>query len=415
MAETAPDPSVPQPDDLVIVYRDPKTLVPYARNSRTHSEAQVTQLTGSMAEFKFPNPMLVRTEEDGTVSIVAGHARQMAAIQKGLDRIPTVDLAYMTPTQARAYVIWDNRSAELAAWDLEMLDLELGDMAEAGYDLDLTGFDEKARNAITHELERQSESNQRDDEDDAPAKPVDTEIQPGDVIELGNHRLICGDATDKAVVYELMGKEKAGLMVTDPPYGVSLDANWRGAHNKQPERDIIQNDDRCDWREVYAHFAGDVAYVWHSGLHGDVVAEGLIGAGFDVRAQIIWSKNRFAMSRGHYHWQHEPCYYAVRKGGSGKWEGGRKQSTIWEIPIIQRLEHKHPNQKPVECMRRPILNNSNPGQLVFDPFAGTGTTLVAAELTGRQARCIELDPHFCQLIVERYRTLFIDGAEEDGA
>ena len=415
MAETAPDPALQQDDDLEIVYRDPKTLVPYARNSRTHSEAQVTGLTGSITEFKFANPALVRTMEDGTISVVAGHARLMAAIQLGMDRIPTVDLAYMTPTQARAYVIMDNRSAELAGWDLEMLDLELGDLQEEGYDLDLTGFDEKARNGITHELERLSESNQREDEDDAPAKPVDTDIVYGQVIELGNHRLICGDATDKAVIHELMGKEKAGLMVTDPPYGVNLDANWRAEHQGQPERDIILNDDRCDWREVYAAFPGDVIYVWHSGLHGDVVAEGLMAAGCEVRAQIIWAKNRFAMSRGHYHWQHEPCYYAVRKGGSGKWEGGRKQSTIWEIPVIQRLEHKHPNQKPTECMRRPILNNSNPGQLVFDPFGGTGTTLVAAELTGRIARLVELDPHLCQLIVERYRTLFVDGAQDDGA
>ncbi len=409
MAETAPD------DGLDIVYRPVEQLIPYARNSRTHTAEQVSQIAGSIQEFGFTNPVLVRETDDGVITIIAGHARCMAAERLGLKEVPTLDLNYLSEQQARAYVIADNRLAEIAGWDLEMLDLELTGLAEDGYELDLTGFDEKARNAITHELERISESNQRDDEDDAPAKPVDTEIQPGDVIELGNHRLICGDATDRAVVFELMGKEKAGLMVTDPPYGVSLDANWRAAHNKQPKRDIIRNDDRCDWREVYAQFHGDVAYVWHSGLHGDVVAEGLIGAGFEVRAQIIWSKNRFAMSRGHYHWQHEPCYYAVRKGGSGKWAGGRKQSTIWEIPIIQRLEHKHPNQKPVECMRRPILNNSNPGQLVFDPFAGTGTTLVACELTGRQARLIEIDPHFCQLIVERYRTLFVDGAQDDGA
>lgn len=409
MAETAPV------DGLDIIYRPVEQLIPYARNSRTHTVEQVSQIAGSIQEFGFTNPVLVREADDGVITIIAGHARCMAAERLGLKEVPTLDLNYLTEQQARAYVIADNRLAEIAGWDLEMLDLELTGLAEDGYELDLTGFDEKARNAITHELERISESNQRDDEDDAPAKPVDTDIQPGDVIELGNHRLICGDATDRAVVFELMGKEKAGLMVTDPPYGVNLDANWRAAHNKQPERDIIRNDDRCDWREVYAQFAGDVAYVWHSGLHGDVVAEGLIGAGFEVRAQIIWSKNRFAMSRGHYHWQHEPCYYAVRKGGSGKWAGGRKQSTIWEIPIIQRLEHKHPNQKPVECMRRPILNNSNPGQLVFDPFAGTGTTLVAAELTGRQARLVEIDPHFCQLIVERYRTLFVDGAEKDGA
>jgi DNA modification methylase len=408
MAETAAT------DGLDIIYRPVEMLIPYARNARTHSEKQVGQIAASIQEFGFTNPVLVRKDGDGHINISAGHARCLAAARLGLTEVPTLDLNYLSAEQARAYVIADNRLAETAGWDLEMLDLEFTSLVDAGYELDLTGFDETARNGIMRQLERDREANRRDDEDDAPEKLVETDIQPGDVIQLGDHKLICGDATDKAVVFELLGKEKPGLMVTDPPYGVSLDANWRAKTNTQPLRDIIPNDDRDDWREAYEHFRGDVAYVWHGGLSGHVVAEGLLAAGFKVRSQIIWRKNRFAMSRGDYHWMHEPCYYAVREGEAGQFLGGRKQTTVWEIDIIQRFEHKHPNQKPVECMRRPMLNNSNPGQLVYDPFGGTGTTLVAAELTGRIARLIELDPAFCQLIVERYKTLFVDRAEGEG-
>ena len=403
MAETA------APDDgLDIIYRPVATLIPYARNARTHSDEQVNQIAASIREFGFTNPVLVREDEDGVVMIVAGHARCMAAGRLGLTEVPTLDLNYLTTEQARAYVIADNRLAETAGWDLAMLDLEFTELLEAGYQLDLTGFDEKARAGIVAELERESEKNKRDDEDDPAAIPVETDIKDGDVIALGDHKLICGDATDKAVVYELLGKERPGLMVTDPPYGVELDANWRADFQNQPHREIIKNDDRSDWEAAYALFPGDIAYVWHGGLNGDTVARGLHRAGFRVRSQIIWAKNRFAMSRGDYHWQHEPCFYAVRKGATGKFMGGRKQSTVWNIDILQRLDLTHPNQKPVECMRRPILNNSNPGQLVYDPFAGTGTSMVAAELTGRMVRCIEIDPRFCQMIVDRYRRLFVD-------
>ncbi|MCK5495857.1 MAG: ParB N-terminal domain-containing protein, partial [Hyphomicrobiaceae bacterium] len=236
MAETA------APDDgLDIVYRPVDALIPYARNARTHTDEQVGQIAASILEFGFTNPVLVR-EDDGVIQIIAGHARCMAAARLGLPEVPTLDLNYLTEQQARAYVIADNRLAETAGWDLAMLDVEFAELAEAGYELDLTGFDEKARAGIVAELERDSEANRREDEDDPAAMPVETDIVPGDVIELGDHKLICGDATDKAVVYELLGKEKPGLMVTDPPYGVELDANWRADYQDQPHREIIKND-----------------------------------------------------------------------------------------------------------------------------------------------------------------------------
>ena len=402
----SPEEQAPLP--VEVEYRAIDTLIPYARNSRTHTDGQIQQIAGSIKEFGFTNPVLIREDADGKLMIIAGHARCLAASLLGLSEVPTLDLNHLSETEARAYVIADNRLAELAGWDLEMLAIEFDELEQAQFNLDLTGFTDKDRNKVINELERISEQNRRDDEDDPTKMPVDSQIQPGTVIELGPHKLICGDATDKAVQYELLGKEEPQLMVTDPPYGVSLDANWRGQHQNQPKRSIIQNDDRHDWKEVWANFPGTVAYVWHSGLHTASIADGLIAAGFEIRSQIIWAKNRFAMSRGNYHWQHEPCWYAVRKGDGGDWMGSRKESTIWNIDILQKLEHAHPNQKPVECMRRPILNNSSPGQLVYDPFAGTGTTLIACELTGRIARCIELDPNYCQLIVDRYNQLFVD-------
>ena len=404
MAETAPE----DVDEADLVYRDVNDLIPYARNSRTHTDDQINAVAGSIREFGFTNPVLVREGEDGVTTIIAGHARVEAARRIGLTEVPTIDLSYLSDSQARAYVIADNRLAEMAGWDKDLLALEWQGLEDDGFELELTGFDEGARGQILADLEREAERNRREDEDDPAAVPIETDIKPGDVIRLGDHVLVCGDATDKAAVHEVLGKEKPGLMVTDPPYGVELDANWRGDHNEQPARAIIKNDDIADWERAYELFPGDIAYVWHGGLHGDIVARGLHNAGFQVRSQIIWAKNRFAMSRGDYHWQHEPCFYAVRRGKTGKFMGGRKQSTIWNIDILQRLELAHPNQKPVECMRRPILNNSNPGQLVYDPFAGTGTTIVAAELTGRMARCIELDPKFCQMIVDRYNALFVD-------
>ena len=403
------NPESDAPAEAELIYRPVTDLIPYARNSRTHTDDQIKQIAASIREFGFTNPVLIREDDDGRMTIIAGHARCMAAAKLGLAEVPTLDLNYLSETEARAYVIADNRLAELAGWDLEMLATEFESLELDGFNLDFTGFDSKDRKGVINQLERDSASNRRDDEDEPTKMPVETDIKVGDVIELGPHRLICGDATDKAFQFELLGKEKPQLMVTDPPYGVTLDANWRErAGRPQAERHIIPNDDRADWTVVWGNFPGNVAYVWHAGLHSHVVASNLQDAGFDIRAQIIWAKNRFAMSRGNYHWQHEPCWYAVRKGGKADWMGSRKETTIWNIDILQNLELAHPNQKPVECMRRPILNNSSPGQLVFDPFAGTGTTLVAAELTGRIARCIELDPHFCQLIVDRYHQLFED-------
>ena len=205
------------------------------------------------------------------------------------------------------------------------------------------------------------------------------------------------------------------LMVTDPPYGVNYDPAWRNetgaAQTKRTGK--VANDDRADWREAWALFPGDVAYVWHGALHAGTVAESLSATGFDIRAQIVWAKERLVPSRGHYHWQHEPCWYAVR--GKGHWSGDRTQTTLWTIPSRdQDAATVHGTQKPVECMRRPILNNSSPGQAVYEPFCGSGTTLIAAETTGRACHAMEIDPAYVDVAVQRWQAFTGEVATLEG-
>lgn len=196
-------------------------------------------------------------------------------------------------------------------------------------------------------------------------------------------------------------------MVTDPPYGVEYDPNWRNDAGaaKTKRTGKVLNDDRADWHEAWRLFPGDVAYVWHAALHAGTVADSLVAAGFDIRSQIVWAKERMVLSRGHYHWQHEPAWYAVRSGATGHWSGDRTQTTLWTIPNRdQDASTVHGTQKPVECMRRPMLNNTSPGQAVYDPFLGSGTSLIAAETSGRSCYGTELDPAYVDVIVTRWAT-----------
>jgi DNA modification methylase len=207
------------------------------------------------------------------------------------------------------------------------------------------------------------------------------------------------------------------LMVTDPPYGVQYDPGWRNKTGASATKRTgkVLNDDRADWREAWSLFPGDVAYVWHGALHATTVAESLEVAGFNVRSQIIWAKDRLVLSRGDYHWQHEPCWYAVKKTGKGHWAGDRKQTTLWHISNRdQDAETVHGTQKPVECMRRPILNNSSPGQAIYEPFMGSGTTLIAAESTGRVCFGIELNPAYVDVAVQRWQKFTGQDAVLDG-
>jgi DNA modification methylase len=206
------------------------------------------------------------------------------------------------------------------------------------------------------------------------------------------------------------------LMITDPPYGVNYDPAWRkraGVNLNTGKLGKVANDDRADWREAWMLFPGSVAYVWHAGRHTSEVQQSLEASGFDMRAQIIWAKDRFALSRGHYHWQHEPCWYAVRGVAAANWSGDRKQSTLWTINAREDDGHGHGTQKPVECMRRPIENNSSPGQAVYEPFSGSGTTIVAAEMTGRACFAIEIDPAYVDVAILRWQAFTGEDARLD--
>ncbi len=398
---------VAAPGGLRITYRPVGGLIPYARNARTHSEAQVALIAGSIREYGFTNPVLV----DGASGIIAGHGRVMAAGKLGLATVPVIELAHLTEAQKRAYILADNKLAEQAGWDRELLALELGDLRDMAIDLASLGFDAGELDALMNA----GEADPREDEvPPVPAVPVS---RPGDLWILGSHRLICGDATDAATVARVLGGVQPHLMVSDPPYGVAYDPAWRNQIGAAKTKRVgkVLNDHRADWREAWALFPGDVAYVWHGALHATTVAESLIATGFAIRSQIIWAKERLVLSRGDYHWQHEPCWYAVRTTGKGHWTGDRKQTTIWNIPSRdQDAATVHGTQKPVECMRRPMLNNSSPGQAVYEPFSGSGTSIIAAETCGRHCLAVELDPAYVDVAVQRWQAFTGKAAVLDG-
>jgi DNA modification methylase len=377
------------------------SLVPYARNARTHSAEQVDQIAASIREWGWTVPILV----DETGSIIAGHGRVMAAKKLGLRDVPCMVASGWSEAQRRAYVLADNKLTINAGWDDDILKIELGELKDLDFDIGLTGFDEAELASLL--ADKTDGLTDPDETPEAPAVPVS---ELGDVWSLGNHRIVCGSSTDADVVIKLLGPVKPHLMVTDPPYGVEYDADWR---NKAIRADgsaadgraigKVLNDDNADWSEAWSLFPGDVAYVWHSGLFAGTVADSLTACGFKLRSQVVWSKQQFAIGRGDYHWQHEPCWYAVKEGKVGHYDGGRKQSTLWQIDNPKKSETGHSTQKPVECMKRPIENNSSPGQAVYEPFSGSGTTIIAGEMTGRHVYAVELSAAYVDVAVTRWQ------------
>jgi len=373
-------------------------LIPYARNSRTHSDAQVAQIAASIREFGFTNPVLV----DEANGIIAGHGRVLAARKLKMADVPAIRLAHLTEAQKRAYVIADNKLALNAGWDVELLRLEINDLRGLEFDVSLTGFSTEELDALMAAPGTEGLT----DPDEIPEAPEHPVAAPGDVWLLGRHRLVCGDCTDPLAVDKALNGVKPHLMVTDPPYGVEYDPSWRAAvnhdgPNSKRATGKVMNDDRADWREAWALFPGDVAYVWHAGVV--VAAESLAACDFEMRALIVWAKQRHTFGRGHYHHMHEPCWYAVRSGGTGHWAGDRKQTTLWHIDNNRNNDTGHGTQKPVECMKRPIENNSSPGQAVYEPFSGSGTTIIAAEMTGRACHAIELNAAYVDVAIKRWQ------------
>jgi DNA modification methylase len=391
--------SLPTTEGLQVESWPIERLLPYAANARTHPDEQVAQIAGSIAEFGFNVPCLV----DDRGVLIAGHGRIVAAKRLGLKQVPVIRLGHLTDAQARAFRLADNRIALNAGWDEELLSAGLERLKEDGVALDLLGFAEDELDRLLAGLDAGKAS---EGEDEVPAPPTEAVTRPGDLWLLGPHRLLCGDATVATDVGRLLDGARPHLMVTDPPYGVEYDPNWRveSGVSSTARPGKVNNDDRADWRDAWSLFPGEVAYVWHSGIHARTVAESLDACGFLIRAQIVWAKPRLVLSRGDYHWQHEPCFYAVRKGATGHWQGARDQTTLWAIAIGENDEATdHGTQKPVECMRRPIVNNSARGDLVYEPFAGSGSTLIAAESVGRVCLAVEIDPRYCDVVIERWQ------------
>jgi DNA modification methylase len=379
-------------------------LIPYANNARRHSEADLDKLAASIRKWGWTTPVLV--DEEG--NLLAGHGRIAAAPRAGVTSIPVIVARGWSEEEKRAYRLADNQLAARASWDFEQLRNELQELGFAGFDVGLIGFEPDQLETVLAGLG----SSGLTDPDSVPEVPDKPVTRPGDIWVLGDHRIGCGDSTSAVDVTPVLAGSEPHLMVADPPYGVGYDPSWRARRNLSSGRlaqGKVLNDDRADWREAYAQFPGDVAYVWHGALHGDVVAAGLAACGLQLRAQIVWAKPHFVLGRGDFHWKHETCWYAVRAGKASHWQGDRTQTTLWEIsgmnPYGSRQREQswgHGTQKPVECMRRPIVNNSRPGQAIYDPFLGSGTSVIAAEMTGRICYGLEISPAYSDVVVRRW-------------
>ncbi len=370
-------------------------LIPYARNSRTHSDAQVAQIAASIKEFGFTNPVLI----DETGSIIAGHGRVMAARKLAITDVPSIRLTHLTEAQKKAYVIADNKLALNAGWDDEMLAVELTDLKDMGFDLDLTGFSTDEIEALLAPTGTEGLT----DEDAVPEVPEAPVTVLGDVWLLGKHRVMCGDSTSIDAVETLMDGVKADLVFTDPPYGVDYD----GGHAvKGKRRDKLANDGTPDiYGEVLpvAYVASKdsaAIYLWFS----DSKSAAVTAAGYEIRNTLIWNKNlaQFGAIGAQYKSKHEPCIYGFKKGSAPYWSGPNNEVSVWDISRGARNEF-HPTQKPVELAER-AFNNSCPSRgTVLDLFGGSGSTLIACEKTGRINRSMELDPKYCDVIVQRWQ------------
>lgn len=402
-SSAALDPGRSQTVRIAIRYREVAKLKQSEPRLRRRSKRVLKLLAKSIDRFGVVLPILI----DGNEMVIDGNACLDAARHLGLDEVPTVMIEDLSEADVNALRIALNAFGEHAEWDEMALGKQLQDLIAVGFDLELTGFAKKEIARLIQAVERAGMA-PVPGEDDCPGLPAESVIRAGDLIQLGDHLLLCGSATMRDDVARLLEDRVPRLMVTDPPYGVAYDPEWRkrAGVSASARMGKVGNDDRADWGEAYALFPGSACYIWHAALHGPTVARGLEACGFIVRAQIVWNKPHFAIGRGDYHWAHEPCLYAVRRGAKSGWQGARDQTTVWTVKPALTGEDAatvHSTQKPVEVMRRAILNNTARGDYVYDPFAGSGSTLIAAETTGRRALVIELDPKYCDMIIARWQ------------
>jgi site-specific DNA-methyltransferase (adenine-specific) len=382
---------------MKITQKKVDSLIPYIKNSRTHSDAQIAQIAASIKEFGWTNPILV----DGDNGIIAGHGRLLAARKLGYKEVPTIELADLTETQKRAYIIADNRLALNAGWDNEMLTIELNDLLADGFALELLGFDPKELNALLEPEIVQGLT----DEDAVPDVPEEPKTKLGDIYQLGNHRLMCGDSTNVEAVVELTGGAGVDMLLTDPPYNVAYEGKTKESLTIQ--NDSMGNDQfRQFLRDAFVTAdtvmkKGAVFYIWHADSEGYNFRGACDDAGWKVRQCLIWKKSSMVMGRQDYHWKHEPCLYGWKDGAGHLWAADRKQTTILEFEKPHR-NGEHPTMKPVALFEYQMLNNTKGGDMVLDLFGGSGTTMLAAEKHGRHAYLMELDPKYCDVIVKRW-------------
>lgn len=372
-------------------------LVPYVNNARTHSKEQIAKLRSSLREFGFINPVVI----DKNYLVLAGHGRIAAAKEEGIKEVPCVFVEHLTEAQKKAYIIADNRYAEDAGWDEELLKIEMENLSELGFDLGLTGFDEDELTAMFGEDEKEVEE---DDFDVEKALEEDAFVKPGDLWHLGKHRLICGDATKSEDIRKLMNGEKANLCITDPPYNCNITG---GTGLK------IMNDNFADSKSFYEFLLssfknayesltdGAPIYIFHSDAEKVNFFNATVDAGFHYSTTCVWVKNSLVIGRMDYQMKHEPVIYAFKDTARHKFYGDRKQTTVWEFDRPTKSKY-HPTMKPLDLIAYPMQNSSLTNSIVLDLFGGSGSTLIASEQLGRICYISELDPKYASVIVKRY-------------
>ena len=386
---------------MQIEYRPVASLIPHARNAKQHSDAQVVQIAASIREFGWGAPVIV----DGKNNIVAGHGRVLAARKLGMTEVPVVPMAHLTDIQRRALILADNKIGENALWENELLGLELAELQAAGFDLELTGFSEDEWNDL---IDGDDSKDGLTDDDAVPEVTEDAVTKLGDVWLMGEHKVICGDATKAEDYKSLLGDELADMTVTDPPYGVNY-SNSAKDKMRGTNRPILNDNLGSEFapfllatcQNILAVTKGAV-YIAMSSSELDTLQAAFRAAGGKWSTFVIWAKNTFTMGRADYQRQYEPILYGWKDGAQHYWCGAPDQGDVWQI----KKPHKndlHPTMKPVELMESAVRNSSKTRDIVLDPFGGSGTTVIACEKSGRRARLMELDPKYVDVICRRFQ------------